>query len=78
MNVILLNINFNNLDIGIKFWNVCEHLTPLSRDPDEVIFGFINRVGTLSKFHARDIITLPFVWIATTSPDMSLEFYAAE
>ncbi len=64
MYMVHLNIELNNLDIEIKLWDVREellrifphaldkHLPPISRDPDEMIFGFIYRVGTPSEFHA--------------------------
>jgi len=29
-----------------------KHIAPISRDPDEMVFGLIDGVGTLFKFHA--------------------------
>jgi len=64
MDVVLLNIELHHLDIGIEPWDVreellgillhalCKYLTPISRDPDEMIFRFIDGMGTLSEFHA--------------------------
>ncbi len=64
MNMVHLNINLNNLDIGIEFWDVrkCflriflhtldEHFSPISRNPDEMIFRFIDGMGTLSELHS--------------------------
>jgi len=57
-----LDIELNNLDIGIEFWDVrkwllCiflhaldEHFSPISRDPGDMIFGFIDGVGNAPKF----------------------------
>jgi len=64
MNVVHLNIELYNLDIGIELWDVSEqllriflhtlneHLSPISRDPDEMILGFIDGMDALSEFHA--------------------------
>jgi hypothetical protein len=38
--------------LGIFLHALCEHLTPISMDPDEMIFCFIDGMGTLSEFHA--------------------------
>jgi hypothetical protein len=71
MNVVLLNVELNNLDIGIKFRDVREqsyreflhplnkHLQSISRDPDEMIFGLVDRMGTLSEFHAPILSDAP-------------------
>ena len=57
--MILLNIDLNYLDIWIELWNVREqalgvflhtldkHLASISRDPDEMVFGLIDGMGTL-------------------------------
>jgi len=62
--MILLYVQFNHLDIGIKLRDVGKHLfrvffhtpdknlPPISRDPDEMILGFIDGVGTFSEFHS--------------------------
>jgi hypothetical protein len=56
MNMVYLNIDFNYLDIGFQVTEVGQKLlgirlnrlgedpTPISRNPDEVIFGTINTV----------------------------------
>lgn len=63
--MIFLDVNFNYLDIGIKLRNMkkqlfCiffhaldKYLPPISRDPDEMIFGLIDGMRTLSEFHAN-------------------------
>ena len=61
--MILLNIKLYDLDIGsqvremsqklsgIIFYAPGEYFPPISRDPDEVVFGAINAVGTLAESH---------------------------
>lgn len=63
MDMILLNIKLYDLDIGsqvremsqklsgIIFYAPGEYFPPISRDPDEVVFGAINAVGTLAESH---------------------------
>ena len=62
----------------IFFHVLDKYPTPISRDPDEMILGFIDGMCTFSEFYADHIIGFHLVWIAATSPDRSLEFSAAE
>ena len=64
VNMILSYIKLYYLDIGIRSWDMWEYLlriflysfckdfSPISRYPDEVVFRFIDSMGTFSKSHA--------------------------
>jgi hypothetical protein len=64
VNMVNLNIELTYLDIRIQFWDMRKkffriflhtldkQVSSISRDPDEMIFGFIDSMCTLSKLYS--------------------------
>jgi len=71
VNMILSYIKPYYLDIGINFWDMgkyflyilpyffCKYFSPISRYPEEVVFCFVDSMGTFSKSHASSY-QMPF------------------
>lgn len=63
MHMVRLNIQLDYLDIGIEVFWVLEYLksvllnsgyedfSPISRGPDDVVFGFVDSMTTFSESH---------------------------